>query len=101
MIDRQHSPQNRLHAFIEGRVQGVGFRFFVNDLASQLDLTGWVRNTEEEVEVVAEGARENLDILLQYLKRGPRAAYVTNVRFTWELATGSHKGFSVNRIDHF
>ena len=45
-----------LHFLIQGRVQGVGFRWFVQREASELDLRGWVRNTEDgDVEVVAAG----------------------------------------------
>jgi len=47
----------RLHAFVKGRVQGVGFRYFVLQSVEGLDLTGWVRNLYDGlVEVVAEGA---------------------------------------------
>ena len=49
-----------LHFLIQGRVQGVGFRWFVQREARMLDLRGWVRNTEEgEVEVVASGRRRS------------------------------------------
>jgi acylphosphatase len=87
--------QIRLHAYVEGRVQGVGFRYFVITLSEKLDLTGWVRNNDEEVEVIAEGNQQNLDTLLEYLKQGPRSAYVSNVRYTWESATREFKRFSV------
>ena len=50
-----------LHFLIQGRVQGVGFRWFVHREASELDLRGWVRNTEDgDVEVVAAGNTEDL-----------------------------------------
>jgi len=91
------NDQIRLHAYIEGRVQGVGFRYFVMSLSEKLDLTGWVRNNDdEEVEVVAEGNQQNLDSLLEYLKQGPRSAFVRNVRYTWEPATREFKRFSLN-----
>ena len=69
-----------LHFLIQGRVQGVGFRWFVEREASQLDLRGWVRNTEEgEVEVVASGEQADLDELRSSLKRGPRGSRVDRV----------------------
>jgi len=69
-----------LHFLIQGRVQGVGFRWFVEREASQLDLRGWVRNTEEgEVEVVAAGEQADLDELRSSLKRGPRGSRVDRV----------------------
>jgi acylphosphatase len=65
----------RLHAFVEGIVQGVGFRYYVQDQAARLGLKGWVRNRwDGSVEVLAEGSRDNLDHLLNALYRGPRAA---------------------------
>jgi acylphosphatase len=66
-----------LHFLIQGRVQGVGFRWFVHREASELDLRGWVRNTEEgDVEVVAAGEVADLDELRSSLKRGPRGSRV-------------------------
>ena len=66
-----------LHFLIQGRVQGVGFRWFVQREAGELDLRGWVRNTEEgDVEVVAAGEPADLDELRSSLKRGPRGSRV-------------------------
>ena len=62
-----------LHFLIQGRVQGVGFRWFVQREASELDLRGWVRNTEEgDVEVVAAGEPGDLDELAR--QPSPRPA---------------------------
>ena len=69
-----------LHFLVQGRVQGVGFRWFVQREASELDLRGWVRNTEEgEVEVVASGAPEYLAELRASLRRGPRGSRVDHL----------------------
>jgi acylphosphatase len=69
-----------LHFLIRGRVQGVGFRWFVQREASELELRGWVRNTEEgDVEIVAAGDPEDLGELRSSLRRGPRGARVDNV----------------------
>ena len=66
-----------LHFLVQGRVQGVGFRWFVHREASELALRGWVRNTEDgDVEVVAAGTAEDLDALRQSLRRGPRGSRV-------------------------
>ncbi len=90
------AEKSRLHAVVEGTVQGVGFRQFVVMSAYELDLNGWVRNTYEgNVEVVAEGRSEVLDMLLSALHRGPRHAYVTNVRFDYETATDEFDSFTV------
>lgn len=69
-----------LHFLIRGRVQGVGFRWFVHREASELELRGWVRNTEEgEVEVVAAGDPDDLNELRSSLRKGPRGSRVDNV----------------------
>ena len=69
-----------LHFLIQGRVQGVGFRWYVNREAAELNLRGWVRNTEEgDVEVVASGTLEDLAELRASLRQGPRGARVDRV----------------------
>ncbi len=65
---------------VSGRVQGVGFRWFVEREAAQLGIAGWVRNCENgDVEVMATGTREQLGALRQKLQQGPRAARVDHV----------------------
>ncbi len=65
---------------VTGRVQGVGFRWFVEREARILGLSGWVRNRHDgSVEVLAAGTREQLGKLYDKLKEGPRAARVDNV----------------------
>lgn len=89
-------PTLRLHAIVSGRVQGVGFRAFVEYIASNLEITGWVRNRwNGAVEVVAEGSQAELEKLLAALNRGPRAAQVRGVQTEWLAATGEFYGFSV------
>ncbi len=94
--DPTHDQPARLHAFVEGIVQGVGFRAFVLDSAARLRLTGWVRNTwQGEVEIVAEGPRADLETLLNLLRKGPPAAMVARVRQEWEPPTGEFSRFQV------
>jgi acylphosphatase len=86
----------RLQAVVEGRVQGVGFRYFVEEQAMMLELKGWVRNRwDGSVEVVAEGERQTLEKLLAALRRGPRASAVTEVQVMWLPATGEFTQFYV------
>lgn len=69
-----------LHFLIKGRVQGVGFRWFVQREAGELDLHGWVRNTEDgDVEVMAAGDDADLDELRASLRRGPRGSRVDRI----------------------
>ncbi len=65
---------------VTGRVQGVGFRWFVEREARALGLSGWVRNRADgSVEVLAAGTNEQLSRLYDVLKQGPRAARVDDV----------------------
>jgi acylphosphatase len=68
-----NAANSMLRAVVYGRVQGVGFRFFVQDEAAKLGLTGYARNLSNgrSVEVVAEGPTPALDRLLASLRRGP------------------------------
>jgi acylphosphatase len=88
--------QSRLRAIVQGRVQGVGFRYFVMDRASSLQLAGMVRNLRSgEVEVVAEGERGALEALLAALKSGPRMSHVENVVTLWLEPTGESGSFRI------
>jgi acylphosphatase len=70
---------------IRGRVQGVGFRYFTQRRASELQLRGFVRNQSDgSVEVVAAGQRERLLELLTALRQGPRGASVESIDEHWE-----------------
>jgi acylphosphatase len=69
-----------LHFLVRGRVQGVGFRWFVHREACELELKGWVRNTEDgDVEVVVAGEEERLGELRTALHKGPRGSRVDKV----------------------
>ncbi len=86
----------RLHAKITGRVQGVGFRYFVLQNANDLSLTGWVRNLwDGRVEVTAEGPHDNLNQFLVKLRRGPLSADVENVDYDFSDAKGEFQRFAV------
>ncbi len=85
-----------LHIFVEGRVQGVGFRYFVKEHANQLSLTGWVRNLEDgRVEIMAEGERNNLLRFIDQIRIGPRNAFVSDFSFEWLESTGHYKYFMI------
>jgi acylphosphatase len=84
---------------VRGRVQGVGFRWFVEREAAALGLTGWVRNREDStVELVAAGDAEKLEQLKTRLAEGPRASRVDSVdesEPTPEETEGSLKSFQI------
>src|SRR6266850_1626201 len=73
-------PINARRFLVRGRVQGVGFRWFVEREAHILGIAGWVRNNHDgSVEVLAQGSRDQLSGLHSRLREGPRAARVDNV----------------------
>lgn len=82
---------------VRGRVQGVGFRWFVEREAHILQIAGWVRNNPDgTVEVLAQGTRDQLSGLRSRLREGPRAARVDNVE---ESEAEAVKGLNSFRIE--
>jgi len=70
----------RLHVVVRGRVQGVGFRWFVREAARRRNLSGWVRNLEDGgVEVAAEGTENSIALLRSELGEGPAGAAVVTL----------------------
>jgi acylphosphatase len=99
MSEATRESRAALRALLHGRVQGVGFRFFVRRRALERGLAGWVRNLDNgsSVEVMAEGPRSELEGLLEDLRRGPPMAWVERVQPQWLPATGLFEGFEVRR----
>jgi len=82
---------------VRGRVQGVGFRWFVEREAHILGISGWVRNNSDgSVEVLAQGTREQLLGLRSRLRQGPRAARVDDVE---EFEAKPVSGLNTFRIE--
>ncbi len=82
---------------VRGRVQGVGFRYFVEHSAQALGVRGWVRNVDDgSVEVYAAGTAAQLSDLAGLLWQGPRWAEVRGVDES-EAAVENHSGFSVRQ----
>jgi len=73
-----------LHIKITGKVQNVNFRYSTKQLAEKLNLTGWVRNLENEgVEILANGNKDDLKQLLEWAHHGPNNAKVENIEYEW------------------
>ncbi len=90
------ADRRRLRARIRGRVQGVGFRYFTRSKAQQLRLDCWVRNLRGgDVELAAEGPREDLEKLLAAVREGPPMAWVERVDVDWSEPRGDERGFHV------
>ena len=87
---------HHLHIVFRGRVQGVGFRWFVLDRARGLGVAGRVRNRADgAVEVEAEGGEAPLHALLDEVRQGPPAARVTAVDDTWSHGPPRHREFRI------
>lgn len=70
----------RLHAIVDGRVQGVGFRYFTQYEATKQQLTGWVKNNESgTVELEVQGNEEAIQSFIEKLHEGSPFAKVTNI----------------------
>ena len=88
----------RVRIVVHGRVQGVGFRYFAQDRADDLQLTGIVRNLHDGgVEVIAEGEEGALEALVVALKNGPVSARVEDAQVVWLPYENEFIGF---RITH-
>lgn len=69
------------HYVLRGRVQGVGFRYFVYKVAGELGVAGWVRNlVNGDVEIHAEGDEESMTQFLNRIKTGPSLSIVNDIR---------------------
>jgi len=85
----------RVHVFVSGRVQGVGFRAWTEREARVLGLKGWVKNLPDgRVEAIIEGPPDKVAALLEKLKTGPRSAKVENLEAKDEAATGEFEDFT-------
>jgi acylphosphatase len=93
------SPPQRMTARVTGRVQGVGFRWWVRTRAHELDLSGWVMNDDDERAVVllAEGPPDRLAELERLLWIGPPSAQVDRVEVAREPASGTYGRFQITR----
>lgn len=87
--------ENR-HIRIHGKVQGVGYRFYVTRIARRLGLKGWVRNLRDGcVEAIVEGEKEKIDEWIDDVREGPRYAEVTRIDQETREFTGKLPDFDV------
>jgi acylphosphatase len=88
--------QQSVEVRVTGRVQGVGFRYFVHETARRLGLVGYVMNLREGgVRAYAEGPRMALQAFVQAVERGPAGAAVRDAQIHWGFATGDYSTFSI------
>jgi acylphosphatase len=85
----------RVRVFVEGRVQGVSFRYYAWHEAGRLGISGWVQNLPDgRVEAVYEGSRAAIEEMLTWTKHGPVMAHVTSMAVYDENPQGE-EGFNV------
>ncbi|HXT17757.1 MAG TPA: acylphosphatase [Gemmatimonadaceae bacterium] len=88
----------RLHVVVRGRVQGVGFRWFVREQARSLGLAGWVTNRSDgAVEAEADGSEAALSEFHQALAQGPRNARVDEIEALAPTARQLGNSFTIER----
>lgn len=88
--------QIRVHVWVSGRVQGVGFRAFVASAAGRMGVTGWVRNVGyETVETVAEGSRPQVEQFVELVNFGPRSSRIDERRMEIETYAAEFADFQI------
>jgi acylphosphatase len=88
--------RKRAHVFYSGRVQGVGFRYTVRELACGYEVTGFVRNLPDgRVELVAEGEQKEVRAFLDCIRSGELSHYIRGADEQWTEPTGEFRRFEI------
>lgn len=89
-------PQSAVRIIVSGRVQGVGFRYFIARLAERFGLHGYARNLwEGEVEIYAEGKKEFVEEMVKKAKEGPSHGKVESCKVEWLDFTNKYDNFDI------
>ncbi|MBA7526020.1 Acylphosphatase [subsurface metagenome] len=92
----KNTKEVRAHILISGRVQGVAFRYYAQDIAQNLGVKGWIRNCwDGKVEIVLEGEGEEVKELVDWCYHGPESAVVEKVDIKWEEYRGEFNSFGI------
>ncbi len=92
------SAKKRVKLLISGRVQGVGFRFNTKRKAKKLRVKGWVKNLDNgKMKAVVEGEEKDLEKLIEWAKKGPFTAKVTDTDIEFEDYKGEFNKFKIER----
>lgn len=88
--------KRRIHVFYSGRVQGVGFRVTVEEVAQEHGVVGWVRNLKDSrVELMAEADEHKLEIFLEAIRSGSMKNFIKGVELTWSNASDAFDEFEI------
>ncbi|MFZ0564754.1 MAG: acylphosphatase [Chlamydiales bacterium] len=86
----------QLHAIFKGRVQGVGFRWTIQDCADRFDVTGTTKNLKDgTVEVYAQGSKEILERFLEAIKNDPGSARIEHISCRYQEPSALYEGFTI------
>ncbi len=86
-----------VHIIVQGTVQGVGFRYYTRQLASGLELSGFVKNLSNgDVEILAEGDKQSLQDLINDLQTKDMAEYIANLQVEWSSYQNKYKDFAIS-----
>jgi acylphosphatase len=99
LMPNPSAPQQpiRVHVFVSGRVQGVGYRYSTVNEARRLGVNGWVRNLPDgRVEAVFEGSRKVIEEIIRWCHKGSTAALVKDLAVEYEEPEGL-RGFETRR----
>jgi acylphosphatase len=90
------NTMKRLDVFVSGKVQGVFFRANTKKAACSLNVTGWVRNLPDgRVEAIFEGRQEDVENMLEWIRKGPPLSHVRHLEITEEPFTGELQTFTI------
>ena len=90
------SGKVRAHVWVQGYVQGVGFRWFLHKKAAEIGAVGFVRNLDDgRLEAVFEGTPDQVEELISNVRSGPDRAHVQSVDLLWEMPTGEYDELEV------
>jgi acylphosphatase len=88
--------RKRATVYYAGRVQGVGFRYTVREIACGYELAGYIRNLHDgRVELVAEGMEEEIQAFLEAVRASQLGSHIRNEDANWEQAAGEFRGFDI------
>lgn len=86
----------RVHVWVSGHVQGVSFRFYTRDLANQFGVNGWIKNLPDgRLEAVFEGEETEVNRIVEFCRKGPGGAHVTDVNIQNEQFLSEFKKFDI------
>lgn len=95
-IEELFKERARVHIFVHGKVHGVFYRDHAKKTADGMGITGWVKNTNSSVEIVAEGDKMQLRQFIIHCEKGSPLAKVDKVDYDWEEYTGKFNNFYIN-----